>query len=165
MNIPGVYEPIMQLACLDSSLAIKPVFDKLASVVITSGTLSPLDLYPKLLNFQPVVRVSVDMTVFRTSICPVVVTAGNDQAQMSTRYEVRDDPSVVRNYGSLLVDLAAIVPDGIVVFFTSYMYMEKILSEWNELKILDRLLEKKLVSANIPVKTARIPPCAATIHT
>jgi Rad3-related DNA helicase len=45
----GVYEPIIQLACLDSSLAIKPVFERFGSVVITSGTLSPIDLYPKLL--------------------------------------------------------------------------------------------------------------------
>jgi DNA excision repair protein ERCC-2 len=47
--IPGIYEPVMQLACLDSSLAIKPVFERFRSVIITSGTLSPIELYPKLL--------------------------------------------------------------------------------------------------------------------
>ena len=30
--IPGVYEPVMQLACLDASIAIKPVFDRFSSV-------------------------------------------------------------------------------------------------------------------------------------
>ena len=62
--IPGVYEPVMQLACLDASLAVKPVFERFRSVIITSGTLSPLDMYPKLLNFDPVVRVSLDMSYF-----------------------------------------------------------------------------------------------------
>jgi DNA excision repair protein ERCC-2 len=55
-----VYEPVLQLACLDASLAIKPVFERFASVVITSGTLSPIDLYPKLLvsaDTQPTVHV------------------------------------------------------------------------------------------------------------
>lgn len=47
----------VQLTCLDASLAIKPVFQKFASVILTSGTLSPLDMYPKMLNFNPVVRV------------------------------------------------------------------------------------------------------------
>ena len=42
--IPGVYEPVMQLACLDASLAVKPVFERFRSVIITSGTLSPLDM-------------------------------------------------------------------------------------------------------------------------
>ena len=143
--IPGVYEPTMQLACLDASLAVKPVFDRFASVVLTSGTLSPLDQYPRLLNFQPVVRQSLEMSVFRQSICPLVVTSGSDQAQMSTRFEVRDDASVVRNYGALLVDLASAVPDGIICFFTSYMYMEKIVAEWNRLHILQRIVERKLV--------------------
>lgn len=36
-----------QLSCLDASLAMKPIFSKFQSVVITSGTLSPIDLYPR----------------------------------------------------------------------------------------------------------------------
>ena len=32
-------------------------------------------------------------------------------------------PAVIRNYGNLLVEMSAIVPDGIVCFFTSYIYM------------------------------------------
>ena len=30
----------------------------------------------------------------------------------------------MRNYGKLLTDLAAVVPDGMVAFFTSYSYMQ-----------------------------------------
>jgi DNA excision repair protein ERCC-2 len=33
--------------------------------------------------------------------------------------------AVIRNYGNLLVDLATVVPDGVVCFFTSYVYMVK----------------------------------------
>lgn len=43
-------------------------------VVITSGTLSPLDLYPKLLGFNPVVRTALSMSTVRKCICPLVVT-------------------------------------------------------------------------------------------
>ena len=42
--------PVLYFACLDASIAIKPVFDRFNSVVITSGTLSPLEIYPKLLG-------------------------------------------------------------------------------------------------------------------
>ncbi|CAM9937713.1 unnamed protein product [Ascophyllum nodosum] len=143
--VPGVYEPVMRLACLDASLAIKPVFERFASVVITSGTLSPLDLYPKLLGFQPVVRTALSMSTVRKCICPLVVTRGSDQLSMSTKFDQRDDPSVVRNYGALLIEFASIVPDGIVCFFTSYSYMEHIVSKWDELGVLKRVLEKKLI--------------------
>src|SRR5262249_44425813 len=39
----GVHDPVLQLACLDASLAIRPVFERFSSVIITSGTLSPID--------------------------------------------------------------------------------------------------------------------------
>ena len=59
---------MMQLSCLDASLAMKPVFTKFQSVVITSGTLSPIDLYPRILNFQPTVIQSFAMTLTRQDL-------------------------------------------------------------------------------------------------
>ena len=41
-------------------------------------------------------------------------------------------PAVIRNYGNLLLEMSAIVPDGIVAFFTSYVYMENIVASWYE---------------------------------
>ncbi|XP_058723051.1 general transcription and DNA repair factor IIH helicase subunit XPD-like [Vicia villosa] len=43
------------LCCHDASLAIRHVLERFQSVVITSGTLNPINLYPCLLNFEPVV--------------------------------------------------------------------------------------------------------------
>jgi DNA excision repair protein ERCC-2 len=116
--ISGIHEPLLQLACLDASLAIKPVIDRFQSVVITSGTLSPIDLYPKILNFHPVVRCSLPMSVFRHCLLPMIVARGSDQGPISTRFEERKDDAVVRNYGQLLLKLAATIPDGICCFFT-----------------------------------------------
>ena len=99
----------MQLCCLDASLAIKPVIAKFQSVILTSGTLSPLDMYPKMLNFNPVVRASLEMSIVRPCICPMVVGRGGDQTPLTTKFEVRDTPAVVRNYGMLLVSLAGVV--------------------------------------------------------
>jgi hypothetical protein len=49
---------------------------------------------------------------------------------ISTRYESRLDPGNVRNYGRLVAELAASVPDGLVVFFVSYSYMDYVISRW-----------------------------------
>jgi len=35
--------------------------------------------------------------------------------------------AVIRNYGNLLVELSAVVPDGMVCFFPSYLYMVRCL--------------------------------------
>ena len=142
---PHYRDPILQLACLDSSFAMRPVVNKFQSVVITSGTLSPLNLYPKLLSFTPVVQQSLEMSIKRPLIRPLIVTRGSDQTPISSMYSLRGDIAVVRNYGELLVELAKTVPDGIVCFFPSYAYMEEVVSKWNEEEILKRVLMHKLV--------------------
>eukprot|EP00523_Entomoneis_sp_CCMP467_P007888 CAMPEP_0168720800 /NCGR_PEP_ID=MMETSP0724-20121128/1753_1 /TAXON_ID=265536 /ORGANISM="Amphiprora sp., Strain CCMP467" /LENGTH=844 /DNA_ID=CAMNT_0008767421 /DNA_START=1 /DNA_END=2532 /DNA_ORIENTATION=- len=144
-NIPGATDPVIQLACLDSSLAIAPLFKRFGSVIITSGTLSPIDLYPKLLQFEPCVSESLSMSTFRPCIRPLVITRGSDQLNVSTRYEDRGDMGVIRNYGAMLVELCSSIPDGIVAFFTSYSYMESLISEWDALGILRELTKSKLV--------------------
>lgn len=144
-RMPAVRDPVMQLSCLDASLAVKPVFAKFQSVIITSGTLSPIDLYPKILNFQPVVLQSLQMTLTRDCLCPAILTRGADQMPLSTKFDMRDDPNVVRNYGRMLVELAAVIPDGIVAFFVSYSYMDTIVSKWDQMGVLQDLMAAKLV--------------------
>ena len=68
------------------------------------------------------------------------MSRGNDQVAMTSKFESREDmgtqgtkrqhfsnsfvPSaVIRNYGNLLVEMATCVPDGVVAFFPSYLYM------------------------------------------
>jgi DNA excision repair protein ERCC-2 len=143
--IAGVTEPLLQLCCLDASVAIKPVFEHFQSVIITSGTLSPIDLYPKLLNFHPIIRESLPMSVFRYCLKPIIVSKGNDQTPLSTRFEQRNDSNVIRNYGTLLLETVKSVPDGICCFFTSYQYMEHVITQWDRMRILQEVVEHKLI--------------------
>ncbi len=85
------------------------------------------------------------MSTFRPCLLPLIVTRGNDQIAISTRYELRQDIAVIRNYGQLLIDASAVIPDGICCFFTSYSYMEYILNQWDKMKILSKILQYKLI--------------------
>lgn len=60
----------------------------------------------------------------------------SDQLPVSTKFDLRSDPGVERNYGRLLLEMVSVVPDGIVCFFVSYSYMDGIVNSWNELGIL-----------------------------
>ncbi|WOO79552.1 General transcription and DNA repair factor IIH helicase subunit XPD [Vanrija pseudolonga] len=145
-----VANPIFHFTCLDPSLAIAPVFERFSSVVITSGTISPLEMYPKILQFQPVIEESYPMTLTRNAFLPMVITRGSDQVPISSRFEVRNDPAVVRNFGSILIDLARTVPDGVVAFFPSYLYMESIVSAWYDMGILSEVWKHKLLFVETP---------------
>lgn len=109
-------------------------------------------MYPKMLNFQTVVQESYAMTLTRNCFLPMVnyqqtlhveeayscaftqiITRGSDQVAVSSKFEVRNDPAVVRNFGQIMVEFSKIVPDGVVCFFPSYLYMEQIVSMWNDM--------------------------------
>ena len=81
-------QSVLKLLCCDPGLVMKPIFTLFKHVIITSGTrgdplssagtLSPLDFFPKLLQYPFLVkrRICIDPN---THICPVVVSRGNDQ--------------------------------------------------------------------------------------
>jgi hypothetical protein len=64
---------------------------------------------------------------------------------VSTRYEQRLDDGNLRNYGRMVVDLASVVPDGLVVFFVSYSYMDYVIARWHEEGLLAELINHKLI--------------------
>ncbi|KAF1983518.1 putative TFIIH complex helicase Rad3 [Aulographum hederae CBS 113979] len=145
-----VPNPILHFTCLDAAIAIKPVFDRFSSVIITSGTISPLEMYPKMLGFSTIVQESYTMTLARKSFLPMIVTRGSDQGAISSGFQIRNDPSVVRNYGNLLTEFCKLSPDGVVVFFPSYLYMESIISMWQGMGILDTVWKYKLILVETP---------------
>jgi len=85
------------------------------------------------------------MTLSRACICPMIVGKGNDQIAITSKFESRSDPSVIKNYGELLQQMASVIPDGIVCFFTSYAYMEEVVCEWSKLSLLQSIMAHKLL--------------------
>jgi len=140
-----ILDPMLIFYCMDASIAVKPLFAKYRNVILTSGTISPLETYAKLLDFKPRIMKTFGNTLPRNAIYPLIVNKGTDQLQISSKFDDREDTAIIRNYGSLLVELSATVPDGIVCFFPSYRYMEGIICKWDEMGIMQKILENKLI--------------------
>lgn len=90
---------------------------------------------------MPVVYRVLPLSLYMSQI----VSKGNDQVAISSRFETREDVSVVRNYGQLLVEVSTIVPDGVVCFFTSYLYLESVVASWYDQGVIDQLQRRKLL--------------------
>jgi len=145
-EVEGVYDPQIELSCLDASIAMKMVTERFQTVILTSGTLSPLTIYPKLLNLSRVVTSeALAVSLARECIRPMVVTRANDQTLLSSKFDLRNDADVIRGYGSLLEELSLTVPDGIVVFFPSKMYIRSVVQIWFDTGVLTRLAKQRPV--------------------
>lgn len=101
------------------------------------------------------------MSLARQAFLPLIITRGSDQVAISSKFEVRNDPSVVRNYGQILIEFSKITPDGLLCFFPSYLYLETITSTWastvltskevaDEKGVLDEVWKYKLILVETP---------------
>ena len=72
----------------------------------------------------------------------MIVTKGSDQLTVSTNIE---SEAIQRNYGELLEEISDTIPDGIVVLFPNYEYLEQQIIKWNETLTFNRLLDNKLI--------------------
>lgn len=57
--------------------------------------------------------------------------ANFDQPLLSSSFKLRNTPSTIRNYMALISSLSEIVPDGLIIFFPSYLFMNEIISQSN----------------------------------
>ncbi len=124
---------------------MKKLKEKVNSVILTSGTISPMEMYSTILGFDNVLTKSITPYWIRNSINPLIVTKASDQSSLTSAFVERGNSVVSKNYGEFLMNLARVVPDGIVCFFPSYSYMEEIVTEWKKLGLIENILKQKLL--------------------
>ena len=69
---------------------------------------------------------------------------------LSLKENYLDNLGVLRNYGSILKDLVTFIPNGIVCFFPEFENIKTIIGKWNEMGVLNVLMEYKLLFIETP---------------
>ncbi|KAF3450756.1 hypothetical protein FNV43_RR06845 [Rhamnella rubrinervis] len=125
------------------------IIDQAHAVVLAGGTLQPIEetrdrlfpwLPPDQLHFF-----SCSHIVPPESILPVAVSHGPSGQSFDFSYSSRSSSIVIQELGILLCNLTTVVPEGIVVFFSSFDYEELIYDSWKASGILERIMKKKCV--------------------
>jgi len=96
---------------------------KVRSILVTSGTLSPLPSYALELGLPFPNRLENPHIISEKQIHVQIVGKGISGKQLCSNYGRRDDPEYHSELGNTLATLARLVPDGMLVFFPSYSVM------------------------------------------
>ncbi|TVU34335.1 hypothetical protein EJB05_16166 [Eragrostis curvula] len=117
--------------CFNPGLAMEE-FLKLGvrSIILTSGTLSPLDSLAMELNLEFPVRLENPHVISPDQIWVGVVPVGPSGHALNSSYRTRETIQYKQELGSAIVNFARIVPDGLLVFFPSYSMMDKCVEFW-----------------------------------
>ena len=158
---------------LDPTYHFKEIVEDARAVILAGGTMSPVRLLhldiltehslkiPQMDDYIRHLFAYVDPARLKTFSCGHIIPKENLIALPVARgpggidfdftYDKRNSPAMIEALGSCLVQLSSVVPDGLVVFFPSYAYLDLVVLRWQTKSsgavqsIWDRLLERKRI--------------------
>ncbi|KAK3140457.1 hypothetical protein QOZ80_5AG0401340 [Eleusine coracana subsp. coracana] len=104
------------------------------AVILAGGTLQPIEetrlrLCPSLPK-REIKFFTCNHIVSPESILPISVTHGPSGMPFDFSYKSRSSPAMIEELGRFLCNIVTIVPQGVVVFFTSYEYEKRVYDAW-----------------------------------
>ncbi|PHH77643.1 hypothetical protein CDD82_3416 [Ophiocordyceps australis] len=141
-------------------LSPKHAFSSIASsaraVILAGGTMSPFDDYKRhlfpTLEENKLTTLSCGHVIPPENLCVSTLEMTRPGAPVfDFSYQHRGDQAMMMELGLALLNICSAVPDGVVVFFPSYIYLDQVIGAWQQQQqrqqpsIWDRLQSRKTV--------------------
>uniref|UniRef100_A0A2C9TZF8 Helicase ATP-binding domain-containing protein n=1 Tax=Manihot esculenta TaxID=3983 RepID=A0A2C9TZF8_MANES len=145
-NPVGDWKHTLSLWCLNPAVVFGDIANISLSVILTSGTLSPMNSFSSELGVQFGTCLEAPHVVDTESqVWAAVISTGPDNYPLNASYRTADEFAFQDALGKTLEDIFMVVPAGSLVFFPSYKLMEKLCNRWRETGQWSRLnVEKSL---------------------
>ena len=121
----------LSLWCFNPGLALKGLKNDVYTMILTSGTLSPLQSFASELQIKFPIRLENQHLINPDQIYVAVLQKGPCSKALSSEYIVRSTNDYLKELGNTLVNVARRVPFGMLVFFASYKHMEECIEFWH----------------------------------
>ncbi|EGZ25466.1 hypothetical protein PHYSODRAFT_485995 [Phytophthora sojae] len=137
--------------CFHPGVAFREICaNNVHNVILTSGTLSPLDTTVKELGIDFPVRLENNHVVDADQVWVGVVGTGVTGKRLNSSYNFRSTETYLLELGNTIVNFTRLVPHGLLVFFPSYSILEESIDKWKRpaagesaLSIWDRIVQQK----------------------
>lgn len=130
--------------CFSPGFGMRQLVDLgIHSVILTSGTLSPLKPFISELGIPIDIQLENPHIVKPEQICVGVLSNGPDGHPLNSSYNTRNDPKYVATLGRTIYNFSCLIPDGLLVFFPSYPIMKKCRDDWQATGLWTSITQKK----------------------
>ncbi|KAI1478483.1 DNA repair helicase [Daldinia eschscholtzii] len=126
---------------LSPTHAFSSIASSARAVILAGGTMSPFEdytahLFPDLAQ-NKIMTLSCGHVIPSSNLC--VWTLSSPRPKSDTKsmefefsFQKRSDKSMIYELGTAILNLCTVVPDGVVIFFPSYGYLDEVVSVWSE---------------------------------
>ena len=142
----GILLPTLSFWCFDPGEGMASLRDgnmKIRSILLTSGTLSPMASFVNELRTDFPIRLENPHVIDKKQVWVGVVPKGPTGAVLNSSYKTRSDDRYLTDLGNSIVNFSRVIPDGMLVFFPSYSVMTQCIDAWKAKAIWERLGQYK----------------------
>jgi Fanconi anemia group J protein len=132
-------------ACLNPGIVFRRMTRDTASIVLASGTLSPLSTFSEELQTPFNISISAPHVIDGDQVAAFVVSHGLDGILLNSSFQhlKMQGPTVNFSLGKLFECLAPVIPDGLLLFVPSFAFLEGLIAGWNRNEIWTTLCSAK----------------------
>ncbi|KAL6995986.1 DNA helicase [Sarracenia purpurea var. burkii] len=132
-NAAGGWTNTLSLWCLNPAVVFRDIADLSLSVILTSGTLSPMNSFSSELGVQFGTCLEAPHVIdVESQLWAAVISTGPGNYPLNACYKTADGYAFQDALGKSLEEICKIVPGGSLIFFPSYKLMEKLCNRWRE---------------------------------
>uniref|UniRef100_A0A8D8SIC9 DNA 5'-3' helicase n=1 Tax=Cacopsylla melanoneura TaxID=428564 RepID=A0A8D8SIC9_9HEMI len=131
--------------CLNSALVFADIRDSARSVILTSGTLAPVDSFQSELGTQFPIKLEANHVIDKDQVFIGALGRGPTNFPLIATYKNRQDNDFQDELGRLVLGVCEIVPYGVLCFLPSYAYLKQLFKRWSSTGLMDKIREHKSV--------------------
>ncbi|ANM58743.1 RAD3-like DNA-binding helicase protein [Arabidopsis thaliana] len=136
--------------CFSPGITMLDIAQKgVGSIILTSGTLSPMDSLAQELKLDFPIRLENPHVISSNQLWAGVVSTGPSGYVLNSSYRNRDVPEYKQELGNAIVNFSRVVPEGLLIFFPSYYLMDSCITFWkngcyrNSMTVWERICKLK----------------------
>ncbi|CAF0723436.1 unnamed protein product [Brachionus calyciflorus] len=146
LTIDPTTRSTLKYMLLNPNICFDEIVSQAKSVILAGGTMKPVSDFEQLIKEKERIEYfSCGHVIPKDNIACLGLSTGPTGIKFDFSYNSRDNNQILDELGRQLIKLCSIVPSGLVVFFVSYDYLDKVVNHFKKNSYLDKLNEKKTV--------------------
>ncbi|GAB6033539.1 Fanconi anemia group J protein, variant 2 [Chamberlinius hualienensis] len=135
----------LSFLCLNPALVFGELGDTLRSIIVTSGTLSPIDSFESELGIKFPIRIEAPHVIGPSQVLACVIGKGPNDYSLNGSFQNTSALRYQDELGETILNICKTVPHGILCFFPSYTLMNKLSDRWQSTGLWNSVEKHKII--------------------
>ncbi|XP_035239801.1 Fanconi anemia group J protein isoform X2 [Anguilla anguilla] len=131
--------------CLNPAVAFSDLTDSVHTIVLTSGTLSPMGSFSSELGVHFSIQLEASHVINRSQVWVGTVGAGPQGRKLCATFQHAETFAFQDEVGALLLRVCQTVGHGVLCFLPSYKMLDKLRDRWTNTGLWEKMEERKTV--------------------